>query len=328
MARTRFIKPVFFRDSTLAECSPEARLLFIGAWCFADDAGGLDRSAKDLKAQVFPHDKLNVEPLIQELLKAGLLVEYEAGGKKYLHIKNFRGFQRIDRPSPPRVPLYEDSSSMSRVLDEDSSRTQRALVEDSASPRRGLVESDASYSSSSLNSSASADSPSTSESMKNKIKNPGSKSVGRREEGSAEGRGEDSTRTRRGLVEDSSNQPQKVAETTEAEWRREAQEAMDRIQRIYPAGSNSSNWTVALHHASCLVGDGFATWAELVDAVERYRCYQEANGQAMNIAAHNFFDPRKQHWTLSWEIRTEADVRREANIAAAQRVFDRLPEEP
>ena len=119
----------------------------------------------------------------------------------------------------------------------------------------------------------------------------------------------------------------KVAETTEAEWRREAQEAMDRIQALYPRGVHNSNWTVALHHASCLVGDGFTTWAELVDAVERYRLYAEANGQALTLAAHNFFDPRKQHWAQRWDVRTEADVRREGNIAAFKRVFDNLPEE-
>jgi adenylate kinase family enzyme len=117
-----------------------------------------------------------------------------------------------------------------------------------------------------------------------------------------------------------------VAETTEAQWRREAQEAMDRIQAIYPTGVHNANWTVALHHASCLVGDGFTTWAELVDAVERYRAYQDAHQSAVNIAAHNFFDPRNQHWSQAWDIHTEADVRRDANIETLQRVFDNLPE--
>src|SRR5207248_2359293 len=88
MARIRTVKPEFWTDSVLTECSRDARLLFIGTLNFADDHGGLDRSAKQLKGQVFPHDKLDVEPLIQELQRAGCLVEYEVEGKKYLHIKN------------------------------------------------------------------------------------------------------------------------------------------------------------------------------------------------------------------------------------------------
>ena len=119
MARIRTVKPEFWSDDRLSDCSYAARLLFIATWNFADDAGGLDRSAKQLKAQAFPYDKLNVEPLIQELLGAGCLLEYEVDGKKYLHIKNFRKHQRIDRPQAPRVPPY-DSTNGTRILDERS----------------------------------------------------------------------------------------------------------------------------------------------------------------------------------------------------------------
>ena len=51
MARIRTVKPEFWTDRRVGECSPNARLLFIATWNFADDHGGLDRSAKQLKAQ-------------------------------------------------------------------------------------------------------------------------------------------------------------------------------------------------------------------------------------------------------------------------------------
>jgi hypothetical protein len=57
--------------------------------------------------------------------------EYVVEGKKYLHIKNFRKHQKIDRPSSPRVPLYEPSMNAredSRTLDEYST-SPRALRE-------------------------------------------------------------------------------------------------------------------------------------------------------------------------------------------------------
>jgi hypothetical protein len=118
------IKPEFWTDDRVCECSTSARLLLIATWCFADDQGSLDRSAKQLKAQAFPHDSVDVEPLLNELLRVGILIEYESGGKRYLHIKNFLKHQRIDRPSAPRCPLYDDSTSIPVPLDEDSTSTR------------------------------------------------------------------------------------------------------------------------------------------------------------------------------------------------------------
>jgi hypothetical protein len=120
LARIRTIKPEFWTDEKIGECSTSARLLLIGALNFADDYGGLSRSAKQLKAQIFPYDSIDCEPLIQELLAVGVIVEYEAGGTKYLNIKNFTLHQKIDRPGKPRVPLVEPSTSIRRTLDEDS----------------------------------------------------------------------------------------------------------------------------------------------------------------------------------------------------------------
>lgn len=120
MARIRSIKPDFFTDERLGECSTSARLALVACLVFADDEGNLERSARQLKAQAFPYDSLNVEPLIVELLDHGLVIEYEVGGKKLLHIKGFKKHQKIDRPSSPKFPLYEPSMRTQRTLDEPS----------------------------------------------------------------------------------------------------------------------------------------------------------------------------------------------------------------
>jgi len=120
VARIRTIKPEYWTDERVGECSVSARLLFVATWNFADDHGGLDRSSKQLKAQAFPYDNIDCEPLVQELLKAGLLIEYEVGGKKYLHIKGFRTHQKVEKPARPRIPVYDNSPSPPRVLPESS----------------------------------------------------------------------------------------------------------------------------------------------------------------------------------------------------------------
>jgi hypothetical protein len=138
MARIRTVKPEFWTDRRVGECSANARLLFIATWNFADDHGGLDRSAKQLKAQAFPYDHLDCEPLVQELLGVGLLIEYEVRGEKYLHIKHFRKHQRIDKPQNARIPVYEHSENVPRTLPESSKTIQRSKgLEGNGMDRKG-----------------------------------------------------------------------------------------------------------------------------------------------------------------------------------------------
>lgn len=107
MARIRTIKPEFWTDEKLIECSLIARLLFIGTWNFADDAGNLDRSPKQIKARIFPLDEIDCEPYLLELISHGLLTEYSVNEKKYLHISGFEKHQLINRPSKPVCPQYD-----------------------------------------------------------------------------------------------------------------------------------------------------------------------------------------------------------------------------
>lgn len=120
MARIRTIKPDFWTDETLTECSLSARLLFIGTWNFCDDEGNLENSHIQLKSKIFPVDNLDVRPLIQELVTHGLLNEYSVSGKKYLNIKGFKKHQLINRPSKPQFPLYESSLNTHGALTEHS----------------------------------------------------------------------------------------------------------------------------------------------------------------------------------------------------------------
>lgn len=120
MARIRTIKPEFWTDGAILECSTNARLLFLGLLNFADDNGNIDGSPKTIKAQILPADDINVSPLLTELRENGLVIFYQVDRRVYLHIKGFKDHQKIDRPGKPRCPLYEDSMKVRRTIAEPS----------------------------------------------------------------------------------------------------------------------------------------------------------------------------------------------------------------
>lgn len=87
MARTRNIKPAFFLDEELAELSAHARLLYIGLWCIADRNGVLQDRPKWIKAQVFPHENIDVNELLTVI--SPWINRYSVGDCSYIKIVNF-----------------------------------------------------------------------------------------------------------------------------------------------------------------------------------------------------------------------------------------------
>ena len=120
MSRIRTIKPDFWTDPELSECSMSARLLFIGLWNFADDYGNLEAHPLKVKAQVFPLDKIKIEPLLKELENQKFIILYSASARNYYHIRNFQKHQKINRPSNPTCPIFNDSLRTHGGLTEDS----------------------------------------------------------------------------------------------------------------------------------------------------------------------------------------------------------------
>lgn len=106
MARIRSIKPEFWTSEQVMECSPNARLLFIGLWNFADDAGRMALSPKRIKAQVYPSDDFtssDVRRMIDELTANGLVRVYVVDEQEFLAITGWH-HQKIDRPQKPQTP--------------------------------------------------------------------------------------------------------------------------------------------------------------------------------------------------------------------------------
>lgn len=121
MARNRMIKPEFWEDDKIGECSPTARLLFIALWNFADDEGYLEYRSKWIKAKCFPYDDVEIEPLIDELLSVNRL---ELRGN-VLWIIHFLEHQKIEKPRKSDLShIFNSSPTPPRKVD-DSSGTKR-----------------------------------------------------------------------------------------------------------------------------------------------------------------------------------------------------------
>lgn len=132
MARIRTIKPEFCTSEQIVECSTNARLLFVCMWCFCDDAGRHPANAKRLKMEVFPGDAFTdaeIQAMVSELLKAGLLSEYKHDNLAFWQVTGWKKHQKIDRPSYKYPPFDNEgrpaesdecSTSIRRVLDEHS----------------------------------------------------------------------------------------------------------------------------------------------------------------------------------------------------------------
>ena len=93
MSRSRNIKPGFFANDRLAECSPLARLLFAGLWTIADREGRLEDRPKRIKAEVLPYDDCDIGILLGELANGGFIAKYTVGNSKYIQVVAFTKHQ-------------------------------------------------------------------------------------------------------------------------------------------------------------------------------------------------------------------------------------------
>lgn len=121
MARIRQIKPSFFINEQLADCSAEARLCFIGLWGIADREGRMEDRPRKIKAEIFPYDSWEVESLLADLNRVGMIVRYEVEGRRYIQIVNFVKHQKphpkelpSEIPPPPKTEEAQDQTTAGR----------------------------------------------------------------------------------------------------------------------------------------------------------------------------------------------------------------------
>jgi hypothetical protein len=107
MARIRTIKPEITQSESLGKVCRDSRLLFILMITLADDAGRLRGHPLFLARVLFPFDCTSEQQIIdwlEELENAGSITRYEVDGNSYAQLNNWLRHQRIDRPTPSRLP--------------------------------------------------------------------------------------------------------------------------------------------------------------------------------------------------------------------------------
>lgn len=134
MGRIRTIKPEFPQSESIGKLSRDARLLFIQLWTIVDDAGRARASSRLLASLLYPYDD-DAPALIggwmDELHDSGSIVLYQVGGSNYLVIPTWLEHQKIDRPSPSKLPPFDSDSTIAREASreiDDSSTTDLGPV--------------------------------------------------------------------------------------------------------------------------------------------------------------------------------------------------------
>lgn len=129
MARIRTIKPEFQQSESMGRVSRDARLTFILMWPQADDSGRLRGSSRMLASVLYPFDDdapRLIDGWLGELEAQGCIRRYEVDGSQYLEICNFMNHQKIDHPTPSKLPAFPERS---RKLARKSERSRKIALD-------------------------------------------------------------------------------------------------------------------------------------------------------------------------------------------------------
>ncbi|HBA85987.1 MAG TPA: hypothetical protein DCZ95_18030 [Verrucomicrobia bacterium] len=132
--RSRNIKPGFFKNEILGECSPLTRILFAGIWCMADREGRLEDRPKRIKVEIVPYDDIDVDEALNCLHENGFIIRYSVQNQRYIQIANWKKHQTPHMKEAPSVipELVEHKSSTVQAPCETDIGTSAAhLIPDS-----------------------------------------------------------------------------------------------------------------------------------------------------------------------------------------------------
>lgn len=110
MARRRMIDPNIWESEDYAKLSVLAKLLFVGMISNADDVGCGRASAVYLRSKVFPYDESisssQVSDALDEISASLSVLFYRCGGNEYYAMRNWKKWQRVDKPQKSNIPAY------------------------------------------------------------------------------------------------------------------------------------------------------------------------------------------------------------------------------
>lgn len=142
MARKRMISPEIWESSSFSKLSDFAKLVFIGLISQADDEGKGKASPNIIRSKLFPDGEekrvTDIKKALSEIALRMSITFYEVEGDSFYILTNWHSWQKIDRPTPSKIPNPPQSE---RTVGERGRTTQNQDFEIySTNTRRGLDE--------------------------------------------------------------------------------------------------------------------------------------------------------------------------------------------
>jgi len=135
MARSRNIKPGFFKNEELADIDPFGRLLYIGLWILADREGRLEDRPKRIKAELFPYDDLDLDALLDQLFRHNFIIRYQVDIMNYIEIPKFLLHQNPHSKEKlsciPPATIEISARPIQEPCKSDTNNEQAVLIPDS-----------------------------------------------------------------------------------------------------------------------------------------------------------------------------------------------------
>lgn len=107
MARIRSIHPGLYTDEAFMALSLAGKVAFPGIWTECDDQGVFEWKPLVLKARIFPVDAVDMAAVLDEMVASGCVQVIDVSGKRYGLVRNFRKWQRPEKPKC-RFPLPDE----------------------------------------------------------------------------------------------------------------------------------------------------------------------------------------------------------------------------
>ena len=149
MARKRMLSPDIWESSSFSKLSDFAKLVFIGLISNADDSGKGKANPSYIRSRLFPNDEerriTDIKKALSEIALTMSIILYEVNGDSFYLLTNWARWQKIDRPTPSKIPDPPQSvgergrTTQNADFDESSTNTRRILDEGST-PNRIEVE--------------------------------------------------------------------------------------------------------------------------------------------------------------------------------------------
>lgn len=148
MARSRNIKPSFFKNYDLADLGPVAQVLFAGLWCLADREGRLEDKPRFIKAELFPYYDCDVNGELTKLERLGFVSRYSVDDVDVIQVLKFRKHQTPHNTEKASTLPEFDSKTASKaapVLDNGGLTVNSRKYNDGKTPDSLLLIPDSGF---------------------------------------------------------------------------------------------------------------------------------------------------------------------------------------